>query len=367
MALSRPTLIELRDQAQNDMRAQLNIKTIARRGFIGVLSYVLAGLIHMLYGFLNSIEKNALPDTAEGEFLLRWARNFDLQLRPATFAQVTVRFTGNEGVGIPQGTVLKNADNLEYITDASALIPASGEVDVDITATTPGRASNLLAGSVLSLDVPIAGVDSEIPFQSTIIEAEDAEDLESLRARLLERLANPINGGSATDYIQWAQDISGVTRSWVVPLYNGPGTVGVYIVEDDDASIVPSPAKITEVQDYINELKPVTADVDVLPPVLLPIDMTIAIRPNTLEVQDAITKQLEDSILRQAQLVGAYSGPGETFDGKILLSKLREAISVAVGEDDNAVILVNGAAPADITPTTNELATLGTITWQTLS
>ena len=141
----------------------------------------------------------------------------------------------------------------------------------------------------------------------------------------------------------------------------------VSFVEDDDDPITPDSAKITEVEDYIEPRRPVTANVNVFAPVLLPIDLTIQLKPNTTAVQEAVRAELEDMILRNAALNGAYGGPGVTLDGKILLSRIDEAISIAVGEQDHVVTEINEDSPADIQPDTGELAVLGDITWQALA
>ena len=92
----------------------------------------------------------------------------------------------------------------------------------------------------------------------------------------------------------------------------------------------------------------------------------ISIKPNTTEVQDNIDAELEDLVERDANLAGSYAGPSLTNDGSILLSKIRQAISIAVGLEDYEINLINGIAPANVVPSSGELITLGTRTWQTL-
>ena len=176
----------------------------------------------------------------------------------------------------------------------------------------------------------------------------------------------PPLGGSANDYIQWAREVTGVTRSWVLPLAYGPGTVGVSFVVDDEDPIIPSPAKVEEVQDYIDELKPVTALVTVFAPTELEMDLEIAIKPNTTEVQDAILAELQDLIDRDANLAGSYGGPSVINTGTILLSKINGAISIATGLEDFEIDTINGITPANVVPSDGGLITLGTVTWSAL-
>lgn len=209
-------------------------------------------------------------------------------------------------------------------------------------------------------------MDSQGIVSAITDQAEDTEDDETLRARLIDRIQNPPSGGAANDYTQWAQEVAGVTRAWVLPQHLGPGTVGVAFVRDADNPITPDAAEIQEVFDYIEERRPVTANVTVFAPIILAIDLEISLEPNTAEVQAAVTESLQDLILRDAALEGAFKAPGETFTGEILLSRLGEAISIASGEIDHEITLVNGAAPANVQPATNELPVLGTLTFNNL-
>lgn len=363
MPFTRPTLPQLIERVEGDLKGPLGIVTVLRRSFIGVISRALAGLAHLLFGFLKFIEKNAFPDTAETEFLDRWAGIWGVSRLVATFAQFQLDVTGTTGTVIPAGTVYQRDDGAEYTVDSEVTL-AGGAGTLDLTAVVAGVAGNLEVADALSIQSPIAGLDSEGTVSTITTDAEDTEDDDSLRERLIDRIQNPPSGGAANDYIQWARSVPGVTRAWVLPQNLGPGTVGVSFVEDGESPITPSPAKIQEVVDFIEPLRPVTANINVFAPNLLAIDLTIQLQPNTAEVQANVESELEDMILRNAALNGAFGGPGITLDGKILLSRMNEAISIALGEEDHIITVVNGGAPADVEPSTGELAVLGTITWQ---
>ena len=84
-------------------------------------------------------------------------------------------------------------------------------------------------------------------------------------------------------------------------------------------------------------------------------------------MQQAITSELSDLVKRDATLAGSYKSPGVTNDGSILLSKINQAISIAVGIEDHEIVTINGSAPANVMPNDGELVTLGNITWQALA
>lgn len=366
MAFERPTLPQLISRVEGDIKGGLNLTAILRRSFLGVISRAIAGLAHLLFGYLTFIERQAFPDTAVDEYLDRWAGIWGVVRKAATFAEFEVDVTGTTGTVIPANTTYRRPDGAEYVTDAEVTLVA-GAGTIKLIATEGGESFNIATGQTITPLSPIAGLDSEGTVSTIIIEAEDTETDDLFRARLIDRIQNPPSGGAANDYIQWAQAVAGVTRAWVLPENLGPGTVGVSFVEDGDDPIIPDAAKVQEVFDYIEERRPVTANVTVTAPVPLPLDLTIELKPNTSVVQAAVTAELEDLIRRDANLAGSYGGPGVQNDGKILLSRINEAISIAVGEEDHNVTLINGNAPADITPATGELIVLGTITWQPLA
>lgn len=364
MAFERPTLDTLIERVQTGIKGTLNITTVVRRSFIGVISRVIAGMSHLMLGYLGFIARQVFPDTAEVEYLDRWASIWGVTRNEATFAQLDIDFTGTNGSVIPAGTTLQREDGTQYETDAEGTI-TGGTVTIQVTASESGSNGDMEVGQTVSLLSPIAGVDSEATVSAIVTDADDTESDESLRERLIDRLQLPPLGGSANDYLQWAREVTGVTRAWVLPLQSGPGTVGVSFVVDNEDPIIPIPAKVTEVQDYIDFRKPVTALVTVFAPTEAEMDLDISIKPNTTEVQDSITQQLEDLVLREANLAGSYSGPGETYDGSLLLSKIRQAVSLGVGLEDYEINTINGVAPANVVPSSGELITLGTITWQT--
>lgn len=366
MAFQRPTLQSIIDRVEADIKSALNIVTILRRSFLAAMARAVAGAAHILHGHLLFISKQIFPDQAELEFLERWASIYGLQRKEATFGQITVKFTGTDTTVIPAGTLIQLPDGMQYETDASATIGSttSGEVDVACTAVESGSASNVLVDDTLTLVSGISGVDGEVNVESIEIEGEDEETDALFRERLVARIQQPPDGGSASFYIQTALEVAGVTRAWVFPGHLGEGTVGVSFVEDNDSvSIIPDSAKIDEVQAIFDNTAPVTADVVVFAPVPKDLDIEIALKPNTVDVQNAVLAELEDLILRDAQVGGSYKQVGENYDGKILLSRITEAISIAAGEEDHEVT----SPTTDFLVNTGELAVLGTVTFTTLS
>ena len=293
-----------------------------------------------------------LPWSAEDEYLEEWAAIWGIERADAVAATGTVRLTGTAGTVVDAGTRLRSGTRQEYATDAEAPIGAGGTLDAAVTAVTPGAAANAENGTRLALVSPIAGVEANAAAVGAIAGGENRESHASLRQRYATRLRTPPRGGTSADYRLWA--LSGhqsVTRAWARPLARGLGTVDVYLMTDDaTANGIPANEVVQAVQAYIDARRPVTADVDAIAPVPVPLDVEIrAVVPDTQAVRDAITAEIADLIRRESE-------PG----GTILVSRIREAISTAAGETDHVLVSPVANVVADAA---NKIAVAGDVTF----
>lgn len=345
----RPSLQTLVSRARADIQSRLTVEELLRRNDPEALALALAGAAHGLYGNLAWLAKQILPDTAEAEYLDRIASIWLDQPRKAASAAVgSLDITGVSGTVVPVGTELVRTNGIVYAATAEATI-AAGVATLAVQATSGGVDTSAPAGESLTFVSPVVGVNSTATVSAGgLTGGADIETDTALRARLLARIKEPPHGGAAADYVTWALEVAGVTRAWVYPLELGPGTVTVRFVRDNDASIIPDAGEVTAVQDYIDALRPVTAQVTVVAPVAVPLDFTISLTPGTAAAKAAVEAELKDLILREAV-------PG----GTILISHIREAISIATGETDHVLT----APAADVTHTTGQMATMGAITW----
>lgn len=348
MPFSRPTLQELINRTGADAVARLGLEELLRRDDMQVLTRVLSGAAHSLHGHIAWMAEQIIIDTAEAEYMERWANIWGVERKPAAAAVGNVALTGTNGVVIPAGSALVRTDGVEYATNAEATI-SGGAATIAVTASQAGAAGNALAGITLNLVSPISGVNSQATVAAGgLVSGADTETDDTLRARLLARIQAPPHGGAKADYIAWALEVAGVTRAWVYPGELGLGTVTVRFVRDDDASIIPDAAEVTAVQTYLDALRPVTAGLTVVAPIAVPLNLTIQLTPNTSAVQTVVQAEIADMIRRAAE-------PG----GTILISHIREAISLAAGETNHVLTV----PAADVTHTTGQIATMGTITW----
>lgn len=348
MPFARPTLKTLIERAIADIDARLpGADARLPLSNLNVLAHLHGAGVHGLYGFLEWLSRQLMIDTAEVEYLDRWSTIWGVSRTPAAAASGSVTLTGSSGVIVPAGTALARTDGVQYLTTAEVTL-AAGTAEPGVIAALAGAAGNL-SGGALSLVTPVAGVDASAQLVGDgLTGGADIETDADLRTRLLARIQAPPHGGAQHDYIAWALEVPGVTRAWVYPAELGLGTVTVRFVRDDDASPIPDAGEVTAVQDYIDVLRPVTAVVTVAAPVAVPLNFTIDIVPDTAAIRAAVEAELRDLLLREAE-------PGAT----ILLSHIREAISLATGETDHILTV----PAADVTHTAGQMATFGAITW----
>lgn len=344
MPFETPSLPVLVDRTQSDLTSDA-----LRRSDAQVLARTLAGTAYGLYGYLDWIAEQILPDRSDEETLERVALlRLNQPRKPAQPAEGSVSFPAAAGAVLDVDVVLQASDGRTYRV-TTGVTTVAGLNTTTIEAVDAGTLGNADTGLELTLVQPVSGVTNAFTVLTPgLAGGIEKESVEALRARVIRSYRVIPHGGSADDYETWALEVPGVTRAWCRGNYLGPGTVGLFIMRDNDVDPVPNPTQLAEVKDYIEPLRPVTAEVYVFAPTENPVLYSIHPVPDTTAVRAAITANLIDLHEREA-------GLGET----LLISHIREAISGAAGETDHSLTL-----PSDnVTAAANELLTFGGITW----
>ncbi|MDE9557044.1 baseplate J/gp47 family protein [Xenorhabdus bovienii] len=349
MPFKRKTLTELREQNHSYLQSELQeTGPLLRFSNMGVLADMDAGMAHLHYGYLDYIAKQTTPFTATDEWLSGWAALKKIFQKPAIAARCEkYQFTGIDGQIISAGTILNRGDGYQYKTvdetrihhgrSHAVLIAILPDVTDDNSGG--GAAGNAPSGTVLTLDQSIAGVDVEGTAISPITGGANIESEADFRSRMLLAYQGSPQGGSDDDYRQWALAVPGVTRAWVKPRAAGAGTVGVYIMCDNNGRegfpigtdgvsshepyAVHASGDQLRVADYIYPLRPVTALIWVLSPIKRTINFTIngLVHAGT-EITHRITMAIDNVLFESGNPDGT---------GKILISDLQYAIADVPG------------------------------------
>ncbi|MGS1116865.1 baseplate J/gp47 family protein [Castellaniella sp. UC4442_H9] len=347
MPFEIPTLPALVARAADDL-ARGGVDGVLRRSDSAVLARVMSGGVFGLYGLQAWLARQILPDTCEEESLGRWAQLKGVVRTPATRAVGAVDVTGTVDVIVPADFVWQTNDGVRLVVTADTVL-TSGTVSVPVAAEDAGQAGNLAAGVLITAISPRAGVsDRAVVAAAGITGGTDVEQLERWRRRVLRSFRVQPHGGDAADYETWALEVAGITRAWARPQWLGPGTVGVFVVRDDDDVIVPDASELAAVKAHIDAVRPVTAEVYVMAPTLLVVPATIALTPDSDLLRAKVEAALQDLFMTEADL-----------GGRLYRTHIAATISNVPGETDHVL-----AAPvADIVPAAGELPVLGAITW----
>jgi uncharacterized phage protein gp47/JayE len=355
MPFNRPSLSTILNRVLAGVKSRLTVDQM-RRSDAEVYAREISGASHELHGHIQFVSAQVIYDTAEAEWLDRWATLWLRKPRIAALAATgNANAPGDDGSIIPAGSIYISSAGIEYSVEADATV-AAGVAVVALRcmlgriADDEGALGNLAAGEVLTLTETIPGVSGSATVDiDGITGGSNQEDDASLRSRLISRIQAPPHGGDKEDYEEWAREVPGVTRAWAYPLELGAGSVTVRFMRDNDANPIPDAGEVATVQAYMDATRPVTVkQFNVFAPIPEPLNFTISITPDSTAIRAAITAELEDLIRREAV-------PG----GGLLRTHISEAISLAAGENDHVLSVPAG----NVTTTTGKILTMGVITW----
>ena len=299
------------------------------------------------YAEMSLIIEAAFPQTSWGQYLDYLADALaGISRRAATAAVVELTVAGKAGARIPKGYQFTTEEGTAFSTDASATIGDDGTVIVKATATTTGAGGNVKQGTITQVPVTLYGVES-VTNVAAAHDGYEEENDDSLRERLLFVVRRPVTSGNANHYWTWATSVSGVGQCKVLPLWNGPGTVKVLIVDANNK--IASAKLIKEVADYIEEVRPIGATVTVVSPqpVAVNIDVSVEGTLNVDTFKATMTKWLKAKTLTLTKISPAQVG-------KLILES-------GASDYDMESLTLNGSTSA-LKLTDEQIATVGEVT-----
>lgn len=177
-----------------------------------------------------------MPDTAQGDDLLRIAAIFGIEPQPAAPAAGNVILSAIGAVTINLGDRLVDGAGKTFKTtvagtfndgDAIAIIgdDTFGELGT-------GDSTNHDEGDVLRWHATPVNADEDATVDvGGLTGGTDAEDVEAVRARLFDKLRNPPMSGNCEDVCEAAEDSTGsVLKAFCYPGIRGAGSYGVAVV-----------------------------------------------------------------------------------------------------------------------------------------
>lgn len=341
-----PTLPALIKRTEADF--ERNAPDALRRADAKVAARALSGAAYELYGFQNWIARQSNPATCDEPMLYTWA---DWRLedgpKPPSAAVGLASVEGASGALVDAGQLYQSKDGRRYAV-AEAVKLVGGRARLKMVAEDMGTVGNI-EGGTLEAVTPVLGVSSTALIgPDGIVGGAEQESIEALRARVQAAFKNPSKVGSGADFVEWALEVPGVTRAWALPRWMGPGTFGLVFVCDEDPDLIPTAAKVAEVQAYLDQKRPVTSEVYALAPEPYPINFRLSVTPDSTALRAAVEQSLR-------VLIDDEGSPGKT----LLKTHVSAAISNTPGETNH--VLFEPATDVVIKP--NQVAVPGVFTW----
>lgn len=354
MPYDRPTPVEIRDRLSGEIEGQFDgADPRQRRSVESAIVRATTIASHELHGHLDWNAKQLFVDQCDDDQL---DRHGSLCRPPVTRAAARTAagytmFSGTAGSIIPSGSELRRSDDVRYLTTADATIGVGGSAAAPVSAVAAGASGNAAIGTRLTLIAPVDGVASVSTVANDgggngVTGGSNIEGPDSYRARIIERMQQPADGGNDADWKGWVQDIVGKTRVWVYPAHMGLGTVGVSFIMPDGS--IPTAPVLAAVSAHLDIVRPVTCAVYLFAPIVDLIDFAISLTPDTAALRAHVTAELGDMLIREAE-------PGGTLPH----SRLDDAISSTAGEYAHELTSPAG----DIVSAASHIARLGNIVW----
>lgn len=285
--------------------------SVLRKGVLKVLARIVGGGLFLLSLIAKRIWKNKFVSTCDVEALDGFGEEYALPHKAAQKAVGVVEFDVGVGVfEVPAGTLLVEPySGLEFEVRETTEIE-----DVNPTARVmallPGNEYNLTPGTKLEFrDAPLFDVDEirvGVMYGGVSIDVEIdgivqkwGETAADYRRRLLHRIQNPPQGGTASDYQRWAESYEGVTNAYVFP--NSPNTNSVSVaVADYRSDIMVERAVVNRMLADVEEkdIWPIIADVRVFSVTPVKARFKAVVAPFTESAKNSVLSAIQDFFRR---------------------------------------------------------------------
>ena len=269
------TLEEIYQSLAAEFQAQTG-QTAGGSSDLAVRFYAVAAQLYSLYAQAEWTRRQCFPQTALGEDLDKHARLRGVTRRKATQAVGAVRFyvdgARDTDTEVPAGTVCMTAGGVRFTTDRDACVPA-GELwcEVPVTAAEAGAAGNVGQGTIVYMALPPTGI-AACANQSALVNGQDEEGDEALRARVLDTYQRLANGANNAFYQQTALSFDGVAAVTVIPRSRGVGTVDVVPAARGG---VPEQTLLDALQEHFDRVREIACDVKVVPPAVERVNLSV--------------------------------------------------------------------------------------------
>ena len=179
-------------------------------------------------------------DTTGGEYLDRKAAEHGITRYAATCAVYSFVYNGTA----------PSVGSRFYYDGLYFTLSLDSQNNLCLVADEAGEASNAIESGTPAIPVnSITGLLTA-SFGAISTYGTNTETDDDLRERLRRKIAGPAENGNKAHYKTWCEEVDGVGRAKIVPLWNGPNTVKGVLISPNGTAI--SSSVVAAVQEYVD-------------------------------------------------------------------------------------------------------------------
>jgi uncharacterized phage protein gp47/JayE len=238
------------------------------------ISSALSVELAIAYTQLERVLRLGFAQTSSGVYLDMRADEHGVTRRAAAKSKGKVTMTGTAGAAVPKGAVFATGTGTRFVTQAAVTLASDGKAEAAVEAEKAGASGNTASGTITRIPVSITGVTA-VTNPEPAYGGYDAENDAALLERLLQRVRNQATSGNAAHYKLWAMESEGIGDAKVFPLWNGPGTVKVVVLDQNKRA--PAAGAVAEAAAHIEQARPIGAAVTVEAAEEVPVDVSVEV------------------------------------------------------------------------------------------
>lgn len=296
-------------------------------------------------------------DETSGPYIDRMAELLGMERKAGAKAGAALSLGGLAGTRVPAGTLFLTADGLEFVLDEDVILGEDGAGAGHITASAVGAAYNIDAGELARMYVNLAGLESYENARAA--GGVDPESDAALCDRVFARLRRPPTSNNVYHFEQMALEVNGVGIPKIFPLYQGPGTVGV-VLADENARPVDQ-AVVQAVADHIEEDRIIGPSVTVKSADGVEVAVSAAVQIDSSATLQTVQAEFVSKLDTYLTGLARSTWPLATETYTVLYNRIAALLLTIDGVVDYTALTVNGGQD-NVTLGPEQVPVLGEVT-----
>ena len=308
----------------------------------------------------NEIKKRHIED-ATGKDLDKLVKQWaNIDRKNMTYASGKVQITN----AIPGSIFYKNncvsIGEINYSANSDVTADANGNLEVNVTCTTPGSVGNTAENTIIYFPKTLSGFSkSTVTNKDAFTNGYNEETDEELRERYYEKVGNQANGANSAQYVIWAKSITGIGDCKPIENWNGAGTLKLVLL---DSNREPASTDLQkQVKDYILTVRPAcSGELTVEAASTKAININITIVKDAQYSDDIIKSNISNNINKYLKSAIDFGNDSENYVSYFVLAGI---IQTTTGVKRLTALTLNDSN-TDVLIGSTEIPILGSVTYE---